>query len=426
MAAILIFSAAVSAHAEDSRLTAIDIHNSPSEYQMSVRALPQAGLLVPDGAPLLKAREIVTTGSSQISAKIKSGLNPDGTALNLGHFDSEVVLKPFKQGFYEVRVSITLRMPDGGTKSLRMSTTVGSGDFAFDPVFVRNFRDRFSSLVRGQFFALEAQYGGDFAQALVEFSSRYVEKTLRELPAVIKAMIDKDAAEDRAKQSAAVSAPSARKARGSSKTAMTVRQEDYRRDEELNIVSESEEGREFPVPERIQGTSFGLSDIDAAGRRVPLAKIEYYVATAALPSGKFRTIFTLLIAYKDAPKSSQTQVFIHEPSVVESDFFPRWKADFLQRAVDKFTAAAQNEDERVERAVFVSYLEPYLYEEYYDFSPFLIKAKMSFQHPSTRKRIEKIMKQKSRPAAPPKEKVEKAPDPNTDDSPYAELSMPGQ
>ena len=377
----------------------IDIHNSPYEYRMRVEQDPSSGFSSLQEIPLQKIREMTASGTSEVTADIRNDVYPEGRTLSLGHFEAAVVLEPLETDSYEARVSVTLQVPEGGTKTLEVRKQVQGEGSLFEEDEIHDFAQRFAALVRSEYFSFEARYGEDFAETLMSFSARYAGKVLKEIPAVISVMVETHRLTLETKPEDEGQAQAGAKKRKT--VTVPLRQEKYRRDEELNIVSETENGQEIVVSERIQASSFDLIDMDAQSRKRRTASIEYYVAIARLAPDKFRSLFTLSISYLDRPKSSFTQTLYHGRSIEEPVFFPRWKADFLTPAVDKFTMAAKGEKERVARAVFVSYLEPFLYDEYYDFSPFLVKAVMSFDHPSTQKRIESILHEKARLAALP-------------------------
>ena len=75
---------------------------------------------------------------------------------------------------------------------------------------------------------------------------------------------------------------------------------------------------------------------------------------------------------------------------------PKWRSAFVSRASEKLLEQADTNREKVEYALFVSYLEPYLYDLYYDFSPFLIKARMTFVDRSTQREIRRMEKASKR------------------------------
>ncbi len=126
--------------------------------------------------------------------------------------------------------------------------------------------------------------------------------------------------------------------------------------------------------------------------RYRFAAVKYHQKTVPLADGKFRTNYRLDVDYMMRDKKVASVNLIYDPGEKDTILFERWKAAFWQRASAKVINGGANETDKLERAYFISLLEPYLFEEQYQLPATLTKAKMSFQNKDTQKELAKLRK----------------------------------
>ena len=126
--------------------------------------------------------------------------------------------------------------------------------------------------------------------------------------------------------------------------------------------------------------------------RYRFAAVQYHQKTVPLADGKFRTNYRLDVDYMMRDKKVVSVNLIYDPSEKDTVLFERWKTVFWQRASAKIINGGAGESDKLERAYFISLLEPYLFEEQYQLPATLTKARMSFQSKDTQKELAKLRK----------------------------------
>ena len=320
-----------------------------------------------------------------------------GGRLDLGRLESRTTLK-FRDGEYAfVEIAVSLRLADGNLKSVLTSAEYRP-DHAeiLDESAVQDLETRFVSEIQAAFQQYEAHYGAAFLEALESLGARYVRSTVAQLPAAVDALLAKSR-ELEARKDASPSPYPLTQLAGTHGHELTLRKESSSHSEDLEIVRSGSDAAGTWIPRYESKTRFILTDLAADGNsRYLLSAIDYQVSTQPAPGEKLKSVFSLTVTYKNKPPVHYSESFLHESAVEERKFMPKWRSAFVSRASEKLLEQADTNREKVEYALFVSYLEPYLYDLYYDFSPFLIKARMTFVDRSTQREIRRMEKASKR------------------------------
>ncbi len=316
-----------------------------------------------------------------------------GGRLDLGRLESRATLK-FRDGEYAfVEVAVSLRLMDGTLKSALTSAEYRPNHSEIlDESAIQDLETRFVAEIQTAFQDYEAHYGPSFLEALENLGARYVRSTVSQLPVTVQALLAKSRELDTRKAPKPSPYPLTQLA-GSHGLELSLRKESSTRTENLEIVRAGNEESGIWVPRYEARTRFILTDLghDELNRYL-LAVIDYRVSTQPAPGGMLKSTFSLTVTYKNNPPVHHTESFLHETLVEERKFMPKWRNSFVSRGTEKLMNQTATNREKVECALFVSYLEPYLYDLYYDFSPFLMKARMAFASRDTQRELRRLEK----------------------------------
>lgn len=363
--------------------------------------------------------EQVSLASSHITLLKDLVSREKGAPLEIGFFDAEIAVRPANKGVYPVDFKIGFRMlgesPQFATATLELLPDQVN---ELIPEITERLAGEFSGLVAERLEALGSEYGENFKQAVEEFALKHAVKTFRNAPGVVQEMIQemKPAApaealvptDDEILNSSAAGSQAALadgKPPFRASEQLQVNQDNYQSEEILSLVDILRDGEFQTVPEFKSSTSFLLTATgDGFSDKYKYGEVLYKVTTISLPDGRMRSTFELVINYLMRAEISTVKTFIHDPEIVETQFFEDWKMNFLHDAMKKLLENTGSEESIKLRRLFVTYLEPYLYEEFYEFSPFLIKAQSLFQSESTQKHLAKFKKKRSQ-GSPKKENL---------------------
>lgn len=390
---VLFVSLASSALAADSAaLVGMDFR-SPSSPGGMVRNVPE------NEAP---AEEIAVPDQEPISMPLANpqSLRIEGAALqggkvDIGRFESRATLK-FRDGEYTFfQIAVSLRLTDGTLKSVLTSGEYRPGNAELlDEESRADLEVRFASELEASLGDVQKLYGSSAVRALTQLGVQYVRTSTAQIPEAIPALIEK-ARELEARGESRIEPYPLTQLSGSGLSDLSLRKEFFEKSEDLAVVrASSAERRAAPRYESRQ--KFVLTDLahDGASRYF-LAAVDYRFVTSPEKDGRFKTVFTLSLRYKGEAEITHAETFLHEAFVEERRFMPKWRSLLVARTMDQLTSQAGTNREKVERALFVSYLEPYLYDLYYDFSPALLKARLAFESPEVQKEVRRIERNKA-------------------------------
>lgn len=316
----------------------------------------------------------------------------EGGRADIGRFESRATLK-FRDGEYTFfQIAVSLRLTDGTLKSVLTSGEYRPGNSELlDEESRADLEARFAFELETSLEHVKKLYGPSALASLKQLGVQYVRTSTAQIPEAIPALIEK-ARELEARGESRVESYPLTQLSGSRISDLSLRKEFFEKSEDLAVIKDSfREGRAVPRYENRQ--KFVLTDLGHDGAsRYFLAAVDYRFVTIPEKDGRFKTVFTLSLRYKGETEITHTETFLHEALVEERKFMPKWRNLLVARTMDKLTAQAGTNREKVERALFVSYLEPYLYDLYYDFSPALLKARLGFDSPSVQKEIHRLEK----------------------------------
>ena len=361
--------------------------------------------------------EQVSLASSHITLLKDLASREKGGPLEIGFFDAEIAVRPAQEGVYPVDFKIGFRMLGEDPRYASATITLQPDQVReLVPEITERLAGEFSGLVADRLSAMGSEYGENFKYAAEEFALNHAIETFRNAPSVVAEMIQEMKpsvpavpSDDEIINSAAAGSQTVldfEKPPFRASESLRVNQENYQREEILSIADVLRDGAFQLVPEFRSSTSFFLT---ATGQgfsdKYRYAKINYDVTTLPLPDGRMRTTFELVIDYLMRAEIATVKTFIHDPEITETEFFEDWKQNFLQEAMRKLLENTGSDESIKLRRLFVTYLEPYLFEEFYDFSPFLVRAQYLFLSESTQKHLTKLKKKRSK-ASPKKENLQ--------------------
>lgn len=407
MVLVMIIGAA-SGNAQEAAFFNIDITSQSKGANVEVRP----GDPVAEGvAPRMHIlREIITTGASDVSATVTDEQSTQTSVLELGEFEAQMALYVRGDDSYEAVVKMSARKKDAEPKSTNISISFDSTETVeFKEENVALLSERFGALVRELYPAQDPAYDAEFQDALKRFSEEYVLGVMDSAPEVINSMLQRDMAirsKERkplleTEKGGIAESSKAEEVKGSIPVGVYEKKfekkymSEYYREETLSIRPEEFDNRVILVPEYLTLTSFEVPDPQAAADALPLAKVEYFVATVPTPFDNYQTTFILSVNYHMHGKITFQKIMEHEGTINESVFFPRWRMEFLTPALKKIVSEGKSPQDVAEREAFVDYFEPFMFDEYYDFSPLLVKAKMAFEDKVTQDKIANALKRQA-------------------------------
>ncbi|MDP3921419.1 MAG: hypothetical protein Q8R76_11510 [Candidatus Omnitrophota bacterium] len=377
----------VGAAAQAEAMRNIKVTSGPYQWQTEVRPARTTEGLAGSPAGL---REFVASGVAAVTADVSGSEPASASRYDIGFFDAEIVVRGDK-----VEVSLGMRHSDDTSSRVKTELNLplgGAGTVA--PKTAESFSARFADLVSGEAENLKATHGEDFAEAVSGFAGRYAQGILKETPRLVEQLRAQEG-----KLAATVTGGGERTAPPAAAALRAGEPKDVRR-----------EGYEYK-----EGLKFGLADFEGKDRTVPvyrgrsrfllsalaennvdryrLAEIGYTAETLPTPTGLRRTTFAVEINYLMGGSLRTAQTFTHDANIEAQAFFSQWKGMFWKNAVDLFLESAADAKDRTQRRIFLTYLEPYVLQEYYEFAPFLLKAAINFDKPSTAKELKKLAKQ---------------------------------
>lgn len=403
---IFTFVLAAGLQAQEAAYLSIDISSQSKGANVEVRP----GKVMPEGtaAQLHILREIVTTGASSVSAEVLQDENTEASTLNLGDFEAKITLFVRGDDSYEAVIKMTALKEGAPSKDTKLSISFAADEIAeFQEENINLMSQRFAAIAKELYRDQGAEYGEEFETALTRFAEEYVLGVMDSAPQVINSMLQRDMA-IRAQQKKPLreiteeSSPQvieAEEVKGAVPVGVYEMKYDkkymreYYREETLSIRPEEFDSRIILVPEYLTLTSFEIPDpTDESATAVSLAKVEYFVATVPTPYGSYQTTFILSVNYRMLGKITYQKIMQHEGTINEGVFFPRWRLEFLNPALKAIVDASKGAADRKAREAFVAYFEPFMFDEYYDFSPLLVKAKMAFEDKSTQDKIAQALR----------------------------------
>lgn len=400
---------AAGANAQEAGFFNIDISSQSKGANVEVRP----GDPVTDGvAPRMHIlREIVTTGASEVSATVTDEKSTQSSVLDLGEFEAQMALYVRGDDSYEAVVKMSASKKNVSPKSTNISISFDSTETVeFKDENVALLSERFGALVRELYPAQDPAYDAEFQAALKRFAEEYVLGVMDSAPEVINSMLQRDLA-IRSKERKplmetgsgdAGKAVDAEEVKGAIPVGVYEKKyekkymSEYYREETLSIRPEEFDNRVILVPEYLTLTSFDIPDPQgSAADALPLAKVEYFIATVPTPYDNYQTTFILSVNYRMQGKITFQKIMEHEGAINEAVFFPRWRLEFLTPALKQVISQGKGAQDVAEREAFVDYFEPFMFDEYYDFSPLLVKARMAFEDKSTQEKIANALKRQA-------------------------------
>lgn len=391
LSALLMSGASSACAADSAALVGLDFR-APSNSSAHVSGAPENRDGAAEETSAVELDPISMPLANPQSLRVEDPALEGGKA-DLGRFESRATLK-FRDGeYFFFEVAVSLRLTDG---TLRNSLT--SGEYRpgnaelLDEDTRIDLETRFASEIQNAMADVQARYGEPVVNTLTQLGVNYVRTSTAQIPAAIPALIEK-ARELESRGEVKVSPYPLTQLSGSRISDLTLRKEFFEKSEDLEVFRDADENRVIPRYESRQ--KFILTDLAQDGvSRYFLAAVDYRFVTIPEAEERFKTTFTLSLRYKGETEITHTESFVHEALVEERKFMPKWRNRLITETLNKLTAQAGTNREKVERALFVSYLEPYLYDLYYDFSPSLLKARLAFSGPDVQKQIRRMEKRK--------------------------------
>lgn len=376
-------------------LSPVDFHANGADSS-APSAVPGTEMADPDAGALEEVQALQGFSmplANPQSLRVEEPSLPGGR-LDLGRFESRASLK-FRDGdyaFFEMAVSI--RGTDGELRSALMTAEYRPGQpQILDEDAVLDLETRFLSEIQALLEPLRARYGDAVLNALLGLGARYVRTSAEQIPAAIEALNEK-VREAESRGAGREAAYPLTQLSGSGGADLSLRKEREEDSEGIKIVESADQSGVF-IPRYDSRRKFILTDLGADGEnRYFLASVDYRFSTVQDGEGQYRTVFAVSIRYKNDAPVVYSEVFEHGERVEEREFMPKWRTRFVGQTMEILQSRGESNREKVERALFVSYLEPYLYDLYYDFSPSLLKARMAFAGPEVQKEIRKAQKKR--------------------------------
>lgn len=316
-----------------------------------------------------QSRQFVHKGTTLISSKISIPEEDKELTLDLGRFESQIILKSLKRGNYPVEITMTVELPDTRRKSVSVMTQVTPSELKpLDPDFIRDFGIRFADILEEEYQDFEKEYGGNFREALQGYATSYVEMVLSTFPKVITQLVDKAKRQATSKTVDRDSASQPHKI-------LKLRQEDFRRNESLEIDHVEMEGISEDLPESKSDASFILSVEDEKNQEsIPAAKVHFSIGVTELPAGSYRSTFQWNLRYKDKEPLEFAYVLTHESDLSASDLYRKLKKDWLDPSFAQFQSSAETPEEQLFRKFFLDEMEIYLQDQIAYFPAFFSRS----------------------------------------------------
>ncbi len=315
---------------------------------------------------------------------------------NLGQWNSDLTVWPSEDGRYPADVSLSLKLPGGTTKKVErrfeLENSMIQGHAAQESARLRN---DFIELVRNEFWPMNEELSQEFDKVLVEFSDKHIKEVFSGLPEALQKMKSEtqrrhEVLTQRVEEKNVETDKLVDKTRGNF---LSVLQEGREVDEEGDFVEIQEGSRLSVAPQYTRRLSFHLTAL-AENRvdRYRIAAVSYHMKTVPFADGQFRSNFRLDVDYMMRDKKRTSINFVFEAVEKDNVFFEKWKSVFWKKASAKIINAGKTEEDKMERAYFITLLERYLFEEQYQFPVYFTKAKLTFQSDDTRKELAKLRK----------------------------------
>lgn len=375
-----------------------DFHIKNSNFKTSTEV---RDVLPPGPEP---RSEVENAASSLVSLYVKGVQNkkPLERDLQLAHFDSRIFLTPQPDGTYTVRIVMGIRRSDGTSKEIEQTVSVDPKQtFELGPDFVTALGQQFAALAQGELASYQKEYGDKFNQILGGFAVDYAGEISGNASDLMK-----QTAATKVKQipvnppvPAAAPAPSAPETPPAAEPASAapaeqeasqedlgtprpdVRQSHYQKTEGLEFSEiASQEGKTW-APRYTSTIRFDLAKRGTPDLEwKPWGRVRYRVSTVPVSSEEYQTTFKVILDYGKGKvkKTTYSKTLSHGPAVRESSFFREWRKEFWEPSSgDFFTGKLSAEAERA-RLRWLSDVESFLIEEFFDFSSFLSRAQAAF------------------------------------------------
>lgn len=317
-----------------------------------------------------------------------------GGRLEAGRFESRASLK-FRDGDYAFfEVAISIRNSEGEVRSALAAAEYRPGmTRILDDDTLADLEGRFLTEVRNFMEPLRLRFGNSVMHSFLEMGSDYVHAAAEQMPEALRTLKDR-AREAEERGETQEPAYPVTQLSGSKMSDLSLRRELQENSQDVRIVQSPEKAGVF-IPRYDARNKFILTDLSEDGQsRYFLASIDYRFSTIPLMAGSYRTVFAVSLRYKQESPVVYSEVFDHGERIEEKEFMPRWKNLFLEKMMEIFLERGGTAREKVEKALFVTYLEPYLYDLYYDFSPSFFKARMAFVGADVQSRIQEASRKK--------------------------------
>ncbi len=395
--------------AQTTRLQSIDITSGPGTSDVLGRKGPESNPEI--------LREIVTTGTSSVLATIKVVQSALIRNLDLGDIRVEVLLQVLKDNKYEAKFIVSFEEKNGNLQTAELSSDQSAlRNSFFSEKSVDLLVQEMNSKMESLFQKEQELYGDGFLEAVRVFTEEYIRGVMDTSKQVIDSMIErnekivvddtpevefipveKTTAAQRVGQGSTYDPTATTRVQASEESKRkkmdSKDQKQYHREEVLNIRPEEFDGRIILMPEYLTATSFDLYEKDnPSPEDDPIAHIQYFVAIVPTPYGQYQTTFILGVDYRLGEKGSYTKIMIHGREINEETFFPKWRDQFLKPALQEFINAGNDAKNKDAKIIFAKYLEPFMFDEYYDFLPLFTKAKVVFDEPATQDKLARELK----------------------------------
>lgn len=379
--------------AQEAPMVSFQIQTADYKSETHIRPASENPMTIAD------LKEAVSSGSALITLNVQGPGTLEGAIAELGYFDSEMTVTPSSGSGYQVQITLIYRNPDGLEKSASAGTRVETGqDPLFDAEFRKHLGTEFADTVAGKSGEIQAEMDPHVVKTLREFSLSYVENFFAGAPATVRQMMDALKPPVSPKRDTVIKKTVLRQS-GSRPVVdpLEVRQEAYQRQEKTIVADADFNGVSMLVPERAIWTAFRLTAREAgSAERFRLADVNYLILSVPTPIGRLRTEFKMTLEYRDAAPLDVSVVITHDGDIPDHLFFEIWKERFLGKVKEAFLADIPEGDAVRARKMFWTYFEPYMYEEFYDLDPLLVKAQMSFESRSVRKQVVDELKRRQR------------------------------